>query len=192
MFFIGINAEIEKLSDDMHLVAENLVWKEIFSISPIGPHGRPIQSSVEFATWKSIERIGKRSQEFHHFHSFKEFFTHLLPTLGHRRPPSCPQIKFCFLEIFGTYRKFVGSWAENGKVACSDGKCFELWLGVGKCLAGSEWVGDSFWALLWNQWEVLRWISKIKRLIGQCLLEKYPIFIFHSTKFAKTTFKNSQ
>jgi hypothetical protein len=25
MFFIGINAEIEKLSDDMHLVAENLV-----------------------------------------------------------------------------------------------------------------------------------------------------------------------
>jgi hypothetical protein len=25
MFIIGINAEIEKLSDDMHLVAENLV-----------------------------------------------------------------------------------------------------------------------------------------------------------------------
>ncbi len=41
MFFIGINAEIEKLSDDMHLVAENLVWKEIFAIFPMGPHGAP-------------------------------------------------------------------------------------------------------------------------------------------------------
>jgi hypothetical protein len=53
MFFIGINAEIEKLSDDMHLVAglrrdicnfpNGAPWDFDFSM---GPHGRPMQSSA--------------------------------------------------------------------------------------------------------------------------------------------------
>jgi hypothetical protein len=35
--FIGINAEIEKLSGDMHLVTEFLVWEAIFAIYPMDP-----------------------------------------------------------------------------------------------------------------------------------------------------------
>jgi hypothetical protein len=37
----GINAKINELSGDMLLVAENSVFKEIFSIYPMGTHGYP-------------------------------------------------------------------------------------------------------------------------------------------------------
>ncbi len=50
MFFIGINAEIEKLSDDMHQVAENLVWKEIFAFPQWGPMGFWFFNGAPWAT----------------------------------------------------------------------------------------------------------------------------------------------
>jgi hypothetical protein len=37
--FIGINAEIEKLPSDKHLVTEYLASEEIFAIYPMGTHG---------------------------------------------------------------------------------------------------------------------------------------------------------
>jgi hypothetical protein len=39
--FIRINAEIAKLSGDMHLFAEHSAFEEIFAIYPMGTHGIP-------------------------------------------------------------------------------------------------------------------------------------------------------
>ena len=39
--FTEINAEIDEFSEDMRLVAEHSVLKEIFSIYPMGTHGYP-------------------------------------------------------------------------------------------------------------------------------------------------------
>jgi hypothetical protein len=56
--FIGINAEIDKLSGDMLLVAEHLVSEEIFAIYLMGTHGRPMQRSDKWSD-SSIEALRK-------------------------------------------------------------------------------------------------------------------------------------
>jgi hypothetical protein len=43
----GINAKMNELSGDMHLVAEHLVFEEIISIYPMGTHEIPLVSDFQ-------------------------------------------------------------------------------------------------------------------------------------------------
>jgi hypothetical protein len=77
---------------------------------------------------------------------------------------------------FCTYRKFVRSWAEM--------KNRLLWWNMYGALFGS-------WNEVW--WEVrggfkMRMSFWNKKIDQSKFIKKNPIFIFHSTKFAKTTF----
>jgi hypothetical protein len=63
ILFIGINLEIMKLSADMHLITEYLVWEEIFAIYQMGTHG--------FSIFKCNALIVHKWRVFKENHAFK-------------------------------------------------------------------------------------------------------------------------
>jgi hypothetical protein len=73
----GINAKMNELSDDMLLVAEHLVFKEIFSIYQMGTHGifkwvthgRPMQISE----WEPSNTINNAFKPIKFYFFFTNF-----------------------------------------------------------------------------------------------------------------------
>jgi hypothetical protein len=159
---------------------------------------------VWIATWKSIERIRKAitriskffirsSESLFLWRFFQWSCGHNLPWILHSPATNFRaigdqnhvlKIKFCFSqnsELTGNrsdhelkMKSRLLWWKMFGTLVGS-------WNGVWREVSG---LGIKIWVLLWNQWEILDGFLKWKD--QSMFIWKNPIFISHSTKFAKS------